>query len=203
MISELDLKSLWKELDDYEKELDNETKSLQDVWVKIAQLKATNETSIREIMSKEEFQFLEPSTSIGLNVGGQLFEADVATLTKDPYSILAACCRAKPVIERNADGLIFFDRDWWLFRHILSFLRSNALPNELETLKELYCEASYYRLESLQRAIENIPVDQLSSPNPQIAVTWPGIMDGGPNPLRRPQNGLMSNGAMYKMPPPP
>mmetsp|Transcript_20408 Transcript_20408/g.34741 ORF Transcript_20408/g.34741 Transcript_20408/m.34741 type:complete len:155 (+) Transcript_20408:429-893(+) len=154
-------------------------------------------------MSKEEFQFLEPSTSIGLNVGGQLFEADVATLTKDPYSILAACCRAKPVIERNADGLIFFDRDWWLFRHILSFLRSNALPNELETLKELYCEASYYRLESLQRAIENIPVDQLSSPNPQIAVTWPGIMDGGPNPLRRPQNGLMSNGAMYKMPPPP
>jgi len=48
MISELDLKSLWKELDDYEKELDNETKSLQDVWVKIAQLKATNDTSIRE-----------------------------------------------------------------------------------------------------------------------------------------------------------
>jgi hypothetical protein len=46
MISELDLKSLWKELDDYEVELEKETKSLQEVWVKIAQIKATNETDI-------------------------------------------------------------------------------------------------------------------------------------------------------------
>jgi hypothetical protein len=44
MISELDLKSLWKELDDYELELEKETRSLQEVWVKIAQIKATNET---------------------------------------------------------------------------------------------------------------------------------------------------------------
>lgn len=46
MISELDLKSLWKELDDYEVELEKETKSLQEVWVKIAQIKSTNETDI-------------------------------------------------------------------------------------------------------------------------------------------------------------
>jgi hypothetical protein len=44
MISELDLKSLWKELDDYELELEKETRSLQEVWVKIAQIKVTNET---------------------------------------------------------------------------------------------------------------------------------------------------------------
>jgi len=152
-------------------------------------------------MNKEEFIFLEPNTLIGLNVGGQLFEADVATLSRDPYSTLAACCRQKSFIDPNADGLVYFDRDWWLFRHILAFLRSNALPNELETLKELYSEASFYRLESLQRAIENIPVDQLSSPSPQIAVTWPGLMDGGPNPLRRPQNSYVAAGAMYQGPP--
>ncbi|KAJ1433669.1 BTB/POZ protein [Ochromonadaceae sp. CCMP2298] len=201
MHNELDIKSLWKELDEYEKELDNETKSLQEVWVKIAQLKGTNETTLTDIMNKEEFIFLEPNTLIGLNVGGQLFEADVATLSRDPYSTLAACCRQKSFIDPNADGLVYFDRDWWLFRHILAFLRSNALPNELETLKELYSEASFYRLESLQRAIENIPVDQLSSPSPQIAVTWPGLMDGGPNPLRRPQNSYVAAGAMYQGPP--
>jgi hypothetical protein len=48
MHNELDIKSLWKELDEYEKELDNETKSLQEVWVKIAQLKGTNETTLTE-----------------------------------------------------------------------------------------------------------------------------------------------------------
>jgi hypothetical protein len=48
MHNELDLKSLWKELDEYEKELDKETTSLQEVWVKIAQLKGTNEATLTE-----------------------------------------------------------------------------------------------------------------------------------------------------------
>lgn len=48
MISELDLKTLWKELDDYVIELDKESKSLQDVWVKIAQIKAKNEAEAAE-----------------------------------------------------------------------------------------------------------------------------------------------------------
>jgi hypothetical protein len=47
MINELDLKSLWKELDDYEKELAKESTSLQDVWIKIAQLKLKNESDAR------------------------------------------------------------------------------------------------------------------------------------------------------------
>jgi hypothetical protein len=149
-------------------------------------------------MEKDEFTFLEPTVNIGLNVGGQLFETDVATLTKDPYSVLAAICRVKPVMSPNSDGVFFFDRDWWLFRQILAFLRSAALPSDLETLKELYVEASYYRIESLQRAIENIPVDQVNSPSPHIAVTWPGLMDGGPNPMRRPPNSYIATGSMHR-----
>lgn len=149
-------------------------------------------------MGKEEFTFLEPNINIGLNIGGQLFETDVATLTKDPYSILAAICRSKPIFPPGKDGVFYFDRDWWLFRHILAFLRSKALPTDLETLKEMYVEASYYRLESLQRAIENIPVDQVNSPSPHIAVTWPGLMDGGPNPMRRPPNSVVSSGSIYR-----
>ena len=149
-------------------------------------------------MGKDEFTFLESNINIGLNVGGQLFETDVGTLTKDPYSILAAICRSKPILPPGKDGVFYFDRDWWLFRHILAFLRSKALPSDLETLKEMYVEASYYRLESLQRAIENIPVDQVNSPSPQIAVTWPGLMDGGPNPMRRPPNSIVASGNIYR-----
>ena len=33
----------------------------------------------------------------------------------------------------------------------------------METLKEMYKEASFYRLESLQRSIEEIPVSQISN----------------------------------------
>jgi hypothetical protein len=48
MINELDLRSLWKELDDYVIGLDKESKDLQDVWVKIAQIKSKNENEAAE-----------------------------------------------------------------------------------------------------------------------------------------------------------
>ncbi len=48
MISELDLRSLWKELDDYEKELVKEKSTLADVWVKISQLKERTEDEMKE-----------------------------------------------------------------------------------------------------------------------------------------------------------
>lgn len=196
MINELDLRELWKELDLYESDLDKETQSLQDVWVKIALLKSSSEREAKELMSLQEFTFVEAETPIGLNVGGQIFETTAGVLTRDPYSILAACCRVNPPIKPNEDGVFFFDRDWWLFRHILTYLRSNVLPNELETLKELYQEASFYRLESLQRSIEEIPVDQITNFSPQISVTWPGMADQ--NPIRRPKTTFVNDDSIYK-----
>jgi hypothetical protein len=121
------------------------------------------------LQSKTEFQFLDPHTLVNLNIGGQFFEITVDILTRDPFSILAACCRVKPLFQKSEDNkTIYFDRDWWIFRHILSYLRSNILPNEIETLKELYKEASFYRLESLQRSIEEIPVNEISNFNAEI-----------------------------------
>ena len=48
MISELDLRSLWKELDEYEKELSKEKTVLADVRVKISQLKEKTEDEMKE-----------------------------------------------------------------------------------------------------------------------------------------------------------
>ena len=45
MFCELDLKSLWRELDEYDIEIESETKKLQEVWVRIAELKEENETT--------------------------------------------------------------------------------------------------------------------------------------------------------------
>ena len=106
--------------------------------------------------------FVEPDTEIALNIGGQLFETNAAILTRDPFSILAALCRQNPPIARQADGTFFFDRDWWIFRHIIAYLRSDVLPTELETLKELYLEAQFYRIQIVQKAIESLPMDHMS-----------------------------------------
>jgi len=45
-MNELDLKSLWKELDTYEAELIEEEKLLNEVWTKIAELKTKAEAEI-------------------------------------------------------------------------------------------------------------------------------------------------------------
>lgn len=200
MINETDLRSLWGELDSYSKELDEEDSTLKEIWLKMSEIQAKNDKDTTSFASQSEFTFLDPDTPIGLNIGGQIFESDVATLTKDPYSILAALCRRDaPIIEPTRQGIFYLNRDWWLFRHILTFMRTNKLPNELETLKELYMEASFYRLESLQRAIEQIPISSLSNLTPQIAVTWPGLIDSPePNPLRRPKDSFVLDGTLFK-----
>jgi hypothetical protein len=190
MITELDLRSLWSELDAYEREVQKEASTLSDVWVKMAQLKEKNEEETRVIMAQKEFTFIPPDAEIIFNVGGQIFETTAGVLTKDPYSVLAAYCRSSehdettPPEERLFEaearsGIFFIDRDWWLFRHILTYLRSNVLPNEYETLKELYVEAAFYRLESLQTAIENLPVDQVTNLSSQVQKTYPGFAGAG------------------------
>lgn len=127
------------------------------------------------IMDRPEFRFREPDDHIGVNVGGQIFETTVSVLTRDPYSVLASCCTVDSLIKPDPETqLFYFDRDWWVFRHVLAYLRSNVLPNEIETLKELYTEASFYRIESLQRAIETIPLHQISNFSPQIAMSVGG-----------------------------
>ena len=48
MINEIDLRDLWKDLDEYEAELDKESKSLQEVWIKIASIKSKNESEMNK-----------------------------------------------------------------------------------------------------------------------------------------------------------
>ncbi|CAE7582406.1 kctd6 [Symbiodinium microadriaticum] len=146
-------------------QLDEESKRLQEIWIRIATLKRSNEDDVDKVLSCEELTFVKPDNVIALNIGGQLFEAPVAVLIRDPFSVLASLCRVKPPIPSGKDGVFYFDRDWWIFRHILSYLRSSVLPTDLETLKELHAEATYYRIELLQKAIEDIPLDQIQNYN--------------------------------------
>ena len=115
------------------------------------------------LKASPEFDFVHNDSAVLLNVGGQLVEISTEELTRDPASLLAALCRRQPLDGVAPREVYFIDRDWWLFRHIVNYLRHDTLPSELETLKELYREASYFRLSSLQHAIEQIPVGRINS----------------------------------------
>lgn len=78
---------------------------------------------------------------------------------------------------RNASGTVFIDRDWWVFRHILAFLRHDSLPSNLALLRQLYIESAYYRLHSLRTAIERkLAADDV--PGEALAVEEAGALPG-------------------------
>ncbi|KAG5182114.1 hypothetical protein JKP88DRAFT_319868 [Tribonema minus] len=91
---------------------------------------------------------------VKLNVGGQVFEVSAPVLQRDPHSLLAALCDESCPLKTDTDGTIYVDRDWWLFRYLLKFLRDGALPSDRTLLAQLYREAGYWRCSSLRTAIE-------------------------------------------------
>jgi hypothetical protein len=94
-------------------------------------------------------------------VGGHLVELPAELLCRDPASALAALCRKSPPVRPSPDGVFYIDRDGWIFRHVINYLKNDMLPSDAETLKELYREATFFHLRSLQAAIENLPVSKL------------------------------------------
>jgi hypothetical protein len=136
------------------------------------------------LKASPELTFVEPEKEIVFNVGGQIFETTAGVLTREPFSVLAAYCRTEPVMPSEpTSGVFFIERDWWLFRHILTYLRSNVLPNEFETLKELYLEAAFYKLEGLQKAIENLPLEEVKNLGSQITGTFSGQLENSGGPI--------------------
>jgi len=93
---------------------------------------------------------------ISLNVGGTIFVTSVATLTKDPDSMLASMFGATtelPPARKDGQGNYFIDRDPEAFRVILSFLRSASLSEDVAGLEQLEVEADYFRLCGLLKII--------------------------------------------------
>ena len=153
---------------------------------------------INRIKASPELTFVEPEKEVVFNVGGQIFETTAGVLTREPFSVLAAYCRVEPIIAcEPTSGVFYLERDWWLFRHILTYLRSNVLPNEFETLKELYVEAAYYKLEGLQKAIENLPLSEIKNMSSAITGTYPGNLEGGSGPIETSTRPSPTTGSVF------
>ena len=94
--------------------------------------------------------------AVTLNVGGTEYITSVATLTRFPYSRLGLL-----VSQSHGRRHFTFDRDGPLFRHILSYLRNNALilPDGFTEMEALRAEANFYNLQSLVDVIDQLALN--------------------------------------------
>ena len=162
-----EVQRLWYQLEEEEQNAVLERKRLQEIWLKVSAMHRENEERRIAFENEANFKFVKPKTRMVLNVGGQLFETTAEVLCRDRFSLLAALCvQGKPPVEKDESGSIFLDRDWWIFRYILQFLRTGALPQDPELLKEMHAEASFYRLNSLRRAVEQRSALAARPPHP-------------------------------------
>jgi hypothetical protein len=91
---------------------------------------------------------MDPQSVVTLNVGGFVFVTRRATLLQSS-TYFEALARHNPDCAE-----LFVDRDATHFRHVLNWLRGvRVLPEDDATLRELECEADFYAMPDLVRAI--------------------------------------------------
>ncbi|XP_036407551.1 BTB/POZ domain-containing protein KCTD8-like isoform X5 [Megalops cyprinoides] len=94
---------------------------------------------------------------VELNVGGQVYVTRLSTLVSVPDTTLHAMFARRPPRElpRDSRGRFFIDRDGFLFRYVLDFLRDRqlVLPEHFPEKERLQREAEHYQLGELLRQL--------------------------------------------------
>ena len=104
---------------------------------------------------------------ISLNVGGIMYTASLATLTRYSKSMLGAMFSGRMPLETDTNGNYFIDRDGKLFRHVLNFLRSGQLhlPKGFTELEQLKQEVDFYQLKDMTAHLNKVCSPQSSQVN--------------------------------------
>ncbi|XP_051931141.1 BTB/POZ domain-containing protein KCTD16-like isoform X1 [Hippocampus zosterae] len=102
-----------------------------------------------------------PSDVIELNVGGQVYYTRHVTLTAFPNSLLGKLFSNKKGssndLSRDFRGRYFIDRDGFLFRYVLDYLRDKqvVLPDHFPERGRLKREAEYFQLPDLAKLLSS------------------------------------------------
>ncbi|CAL8263377.1 unnamed protein product [Lota lota] len=102
-----------------------------------------------------------PSDVIELNVGGQVYYTRHATLTSTPNSLFGKLFSNKKGssndLARDLRGRYFIDRDGFLFRYVLDYLRDKqvVLPDHFPEKGRLKREAEYFQLPELVKLLSS------------------------------------------------
>lgn len=106
---------------------------------------------------------------VELNVGGQVYYTRHSTLVGTPNSLLGKLFSTKKDatndLARDPKGRYFIDRDGFLFRYVLDFLRDKqvVLPDHFPEKGRLRKEAEYFQLPDLVKLLS--PEDIKQSPD--------------------------------------
>lgn len=100
---------------------------------------------------------------VELNVGGQVYVTRLETLTAAPNSLLwTKFTQCSPGdLPKDGKGRFFFDRDGFLFRYILDYLRDSELflPEFFKERRRLQKEADFFQLPELSRRLAAVSKD--------------------------------------------
>lgn len=104
---------------------------------------------------------------VELNVGGVFYTTSLATLTKEPSSLLSQLFVGDGITKllKDSKGKYFIDRDGVLFRYILDYLRNQkiTLPENFHEKERLRHEADYFRFPEMAKCITgSTPCGRLS-----------------------------------------
>ncbi|PFX18198.1 BTB/POZ domain-containing protein KCTD6 [Stylophora pistillata] len=125
----------------------------------------------------KKLEHVHLSTTLKPNVGGHFFSTSLATVTKDPGSMLHAMFSGRFDTKSGEDGSYFVDRDGTHFRYILNYLRTGklVLPDDKVVRKELLTEAEFYQVEGIISEMKAKPFKDstiLSSEQCDILIDW-------------------------------
>ncbi|XP_012689365.2 BTB/POZ domain-containing protein KCTD12b isoform X2 [Clupea harengus] len=94
---------------------------------------------------------------VELNVGGQVYITRYSTLTSVPDSLLCQMFSQKSTkgLARDTKGRFFVDRDGFLFRYILDYMRDQqlVLPDHFPERGRLQREAEFFNLPDLVKIL--------------------------------------------------
>ncbi|KAJ8335703.1 hypothetical protein SKAU_G00390450 [Synaphobranchus kaupii] len=94
---------------------------------------------------------------VELNVGGQVYVTKHSTLVSVPDTTLHAMFSRHPLkdLPRDSRGRFFIDRDGFLFRYVLDFLRDKqlVLPDHFPEKDRLQREAEHFQLADLLKLL--------------------------------------------------
>ena len=96
------------------------------------------------------------SGRIRLDVGGTMFATTKSTLTRITDSFFAAMFGGRFALKPEEDGSFFIDRDPFVFRHVLNFLRGESVKLEQLSQAEreaLVRDAVFYQIAELAELV--------------------------------------------------
>ncbi|KAL9951581.1 hypothetical protein ACROYT_G044265 [Oculina patagonica] len=125
----------------------------------------------------KKLEHIHFSKMLNLNVGGHRFSTSLATMNKDPGSMLHAMFSGRFETKPSEDGSYFIDRDGTHFRYILNYLRTGQLvvPEDKVVRRELLTEAEFYQVEGILDELKARPFNDsaiLSSDQRQTLIDW-------------------------------